>query len=81
MVSKVLILQLCFTLDLQLDRMVMETSYRRLEGVNFAEEAYSLYEGISVLEEWIRLELFRNGEPCARGGNTPARSKVSMNES
>ena len=49
-----LILQLCFTLNLQLDRMVMEmsrqfprTSYRRLEGVNFAEEAYSLYEGIS----------------------------------
>ena len=54
MVSKVLILQLCFTLDLQLDRMVMEmsrqfprTSCRRLEGVNFTEEGYSLYEGIS----------------------------------
>ena len=39
---------------LDFDRMVMEmsrqfprTSCRRLEGVNFTEEAYSLYEGIS----------------------------------
>lgn len=74
MVTKALILQLCFALDLQLDGMVMEIRGCKLRRRGILDVG-------NLLEEWIRLELFRDWDPCPKRGNTPVLSKVSMTES